>query len=195
LGVVDLRRGARTEAITRADAITALKPDFAPAYLLKSQAVLGSVASISPGPDAKKEWQIRYRNAADALEKYLQLETDPRATEVWKEQLETLKFHAGASGNDVITGREATTKARLISKPEPIYTEEARNQQISGTVVLRCVFAADGTVKHILIVEALPSGLTERAIEAAKKIRFIPATRDGKPASMWMQLEYNFNLY
>jgi TonB family protein len=195
LGVVDLRRGARTEAITRADAITALKPDFAPAYLLKSQAVLSSVASISPGPDAKKEWQIRYSNAADALEKYLQLETDPRATEVWKEQLETLKFHAGASGNDVITGRETTTKARLISKPEPIYTQEARNQQISGTIVLRCVFASDGTVKHILILQALPGGLTAQAIEAAKKIRFIPATRDGKPVSMWMQLEYNFNLY
>jgi len=37
--------------------------------------------------------------------------------------------------------------------------------------------------------------LLERAIDAAKKIRFIPAVKDGKYVSMWMQLEYNFNLY
>ncbi len=62
-------------------------------------------------------------------------------------------------------------------------------------MVLRCVFAADGTVKHILVVQSLPKGLTEQAVAAARQIQFVPATRDGKPVSMWMQLEYNFNLY
>ena len=95
----------------------------------------------------------------------------------------------------VITGKEATTKARLISKPEPIYTRKARSKQITGTVVLKCIFAADGRVTNIRIIEGLPYGLTEQAIEAARKIRFIPATKDGKNVSMWMQLEYNFNLY
>jgi len=37
--------------------------------------------------------------------------------------------------------------------------------------------------------------LTERAIAAAKQIRFVPAQKDGHAVSMWMQLEYNFNLY
>jgi hypothetical protein len=26
-------------------------------------------------------------------------------------------------------------------------------------------------------------------------IKFVPATKDGHQVSMWMQLEYNFNLY
>ena len=95
----------------------------------------------------------------------------------------------------VITGKEATTKARLISKPEPTYTGKARSKQITGVVVLKCVFAADGRVTNIRIIEGLPYGLTEQAIEAARRIRFIPATKDGKNVSMWMQLEYNFNLY
>ena len=64
-----------------------------------------------------------------------------------------------------------------------------------GTIVLRGVFASDATVKYILVIQALPAGLTERAVEAAKKIKFVPATLDGKPVSMLMQLEYNFNLY
>jgi len=195
LAIVDLRRGARLEAISKADTVIALKADFAAAYLLKSQAFLSSGSSMYPFSVPKEERQLRYRNAADALEKYLQFETDPFVTAVWKEQWETLRVHAGASGEPIITGREVTTKARLISKPEPAYTTKARNEQIVGTVVLRCVFASDATVKYILIVQSLPGGLTERAVEAAKKIKFIPATRDGKPVSMWMQLEYNFNLY
>lgn len=95
----------------------------------------------------------------------------------------------------IFTGREVDTKARLTGKPEPPYTEEARKQWISGTVVLRAVFSAKGKVVNIRVVSGLPHGLTERAIEAAKKIKFIPATKDGKPVSMWMQLEYNFDPY
>ena len=95
----------------------------------------------------------------------------------------------------IITGKEADTKARLISKPGPTYTDKAKSEQIAGTVVLKCVFAADGTVTNIRVIQGLPNGLTEKAIEAARKIKFIPATRNGKNVSMWMQLEYNFNLY
>jgi hypothetical protein len=44
-------------------------------------------------------------------------------------------------------------------------------------------------------MQSLPYGLTEAAIAAARQIKFEPATLDGKPVSMFMQLEYNFNLY
>jgi TonB family protein len=95
----------------------------------------------------------------------------------------------------IFTGREVDTKARLTSKPEPRYTEEARKESIEGIVVLKAVFSANGRVENIRIVSGLPHGLTERAIDAARKIKFIPATKDGKPVSMWMQLEYNFDPY
>lgn len=95
----------------------------------------------------------------------------------------------------VYVGREVDTKARLISKPEPNYTETARKHEVTGTVVLKVVFSAQGTVTNIRTVAGLPYGLTERAIAAARKIKFVPATKDGRYVSMWMQLEYNFNLY
>ncbi|HEX7771073.1 MAG TPA: TonB family protein, partial [Pyrinomonadaceae bacterium] len=102
----------------------------------------------------------------------------------------------GGGGYDrIFTGRDVTTKARLISKPEPQYTEDARKNQITGTVVLKCVFSSNGTVTNIRTVNGLPHGLTERAIAAARQIKFVPATKDGHQVSMWMQLEYNFNLY
>lgn len=108
---------------------------------------------------------------------------------------ESVQSGSYTAGERFYTGREVDTKARLISKPEPTYTNKARSKQITGTIVLKCVFAADGTVTNIYVFAGLPYGLTEKAIEAARKIKFIPATKDGRNVSMWMQLEYNFNLY
>lgn len=90
---------------------------------------------------------------------------------------------------------EVTTRARVLSKPEPQYTEEARKSQITGTVTLSVVFSRTGEVTNIRAVQPLCCGLTEKAISAARQIRFIPATRAGQAVSTRMQLEYNFNLY
>jgi TonB family protein len=60
---------------------------------------------------------------------------------------------------------------------------------------LKAVFRSSGKVTDIRVVQGMPNGLTERAIAAARKIKFVPATKEGKFVSMWMQLEYNFNLY
>jgi len=122
---------------------------------------------------------------------YLTLTKQKNAIEV-SESVQAGMFDAPET---LYIGKQVDTKARLTKKPEPTYTEKARGKEITGTVILKCVFAADGTVKNIRVVQGLPYGLTERAIEAARKIKFIPATKDGKNVSMWMQLEYNFNLY
>ncbi|MGH9883198.1 MAG: energy transducer TonB, partial [Pyrinomonadaceae bacterium] len=102
------------------------------------------------------------------------------------------------SGNDlnrVFSLREVEQRARVLSKPEPQYTEEARRNQITGTVTLRVVFSRFGEVTNIRAIQSLPLGLTERAIAAARQIRFVPAMLNGQPVSVYMQLEYNFNLY
>jgi TonB family protein len=199
MGVISLRQGARDEALKYADAIIAVNPNMAAAYLIRSQAYVrfNGDALVSEAGAPKDERLRRYRLAAEALEQYLKLEADKEEAQVWKDQLESLKFYvADKSGAPrVYSGREVTTKARLLSKPEPVYTEKARQEQVTGTVVLKCVFAGDGSVKHILVVESLPHGLTEASIAAARRIKFEPATLDGKPVSMFMQLEYNFNLY
>jgi TonB family protein len=91
--------------------------------------------------------------------------------------------------------RQVTERARVLAKPEPQYTEEARRNAITGSVVLRVVFSRTGAVTNIHAIQALPFGLTERAIAAARLIRFRPATKDGRPVNVHMQLEYNFNLY
>lgn len=106
----------------------------------------------------------------------------------------------GASGNarsvkDSYSATEVDQRARLLSKPEPQFTEEARRNQITGTVLLRAVFTSSGEVVQIRALQALPFGLTEKAIAAARAIKFVPAMKNGRPVSVYMNLEYNFNLY
>ena len=91
--------------------------------------------------------------------------------------------------------REVTRKAQILSRPEPQYTEEARKKNVSGTVLLRAIFSASGQVTNIVAVQRLPDGLTEKAIAAARQIRFVPAQKDGRAVSQHIRLEYNFNLY
>jgi TonB family protein len=114
-------------------------------------------------------------------------------------------YHEGGGGpggggggydpNKIYSGKDVSSKARVLSKPEPQYTEEARKNQVTGTVVLRAVFTSGGQVSNIRAVAGLPYGLTDRAIGAARNIKFVPATKDGHAVSMYIQLEYNFNLY
>ncbi len=102
---------------------------------------------------------------------------------------------SGAGLHGFYRASQVERKARLLSKPEPQYTEEARKNAVSGTVVLRAVFASSGEVVQIRALRTLPFGLTERAIAAARQIQFVPAVKGGHPVSVAMQLEYNFNLY
>jgi periplasmic protein TonB len=102
---------------------------------------------------------------------------------------------AGEGRDGIFRGSEVDQRARLLSKPEPQYTEDARKNQISGTVMLRAVFSSSGEVVQIRALNTLPFGLTDRALAAARQIRFVPAMKNGRPVSVYMQLEYNFNLY
>lgn len=100
-----------------------------------------------------------------------------------------------ANGEKTFTGKEVETKAFLVKRVEPKYTKDARKNKVEGTVVIRCIFSSTGKVTDIRVISRLPDGLTEKAVAAARLIRFKPATKNGKPVSMYMQLEYNFTLH
>ncbi len=88
-----------------------------------------------------------------------------------------------------------TEKIKFISKPKASYTDQARTNQIQGTVRLRVTFSASGQIGSISPVSGLPYGLTEQAIAAARQIRFEPAKRNGVPIPTTAVVEYNFNIY
>lgn len=91
--------------------------------------------------------------------------------------------------------RGETVGVKVLSQPRAAYTDAARQAGIQGKVVLRVTFQADGSIGAISAVSGLPNGLTERAIAAARSIRFEPAKRNGVPYSVTRTIEYSFTIY
>lgn len=84
---------------------------------------------------------------------------------------------------------------QILAKPRANYTDAARTNQTQGTVTLRVTFLANGQIGNVGIVNYLPDGLTEQAIEAAKQIKFEPAMQNGKTIAVTKQVQYSFTLY
>jgi TonB family protein len=75
----------------------------------------------------------------------------------------------------------ATTQVEIISKPSPVYTQEARQLKLEGEVLLEVLFGANGQLHVNRVVRGLGHGLDEAAVTAASQMRFKPAQRMGTP--------------
>ncbi len=84
--------------------------------------------------------------------------------------------------------------AEIISKPVPVYTQEARSLRIQGEVLLEVVLQASGNLHVVRVVRGLGHGLDDNAVKAAEQIRFKPATKDGQPADSTVVLHIIFQL-
>src|SRR6266404_4603574 len=73
-----------------------------------------------------------------------------------------------------------TTSVEITYKPNPVYTDEARNLKLEGEVLLEVDFAANGQLHVNRVVRGLGHGLDETAVAAANKMRFKPAMRNGQ---------------
>jgi hypothetical protein len=69
--------------------------------------------------------------------------------------------HSRQSTGDNSMSASAIRPPRILFKPEPAYTEEARKNVVTGSVVLTAVFSDTGEVTDIQVVKALTDGLTE----------------------------------
>ena len=88
---------------------------------------------------------------------------------------------------------EVDVKLKIKKKVKAERTEGARRNCVNGKVLLKVVFMSSGKVGDIEVVNGLPEGLSESAIEAARKIKFEPAKKDGQKVSVSMKVEYDFD--
>ena len=89
-------------------------------------------------------------------------------------------------------GTEVTRKVKITSHPEPDMPKDKRASEVAGLVVLDVVACKDGKITNIEVVQGQPYGTTEAAIEAARKVKFRPAEKDGEVVSQRMRFEYRF---
>lgn len=94
--------------------------------------------------------------------------------------------------DEVLSAKDVSSRARIIYKPEPRFTERARRNMTNGTVRLRLLLTADGKVADVRIIKGLADGLAENSIRAACGIQFMPALKDDRPVSQSVMVEYGF---
>jgi TonB family protein len=202
LGTVALRTNDFEGALREADLALSADAGYSPALLLKTQALVGAALNYRPGddPPPAESRASRLRAAEESLEKAISLNPESSHAAEWREQLEAVRVYVGEydpakTDRTVYKSSEVRQRAVIHARPEPGFTEMARQNGTQGVVRLRLVLSADGTVKHILVVRGLPHGLTEKAVSAARKIRFTPAMQDGRPVSVVVTVEYNFHIH
>ena len=101
----------------------------------------------------------------------------------------------GGYGGGIFRVGGGVSAPRLIYKPEPEYSPEARQAKYQGAVILTLVVGADGTPRDLRVARSLGMGLDEKALEAVKQWRFEPARKNGKPVPVAVDVEVNFRLF
>jgi tetratricopeptide (TPR) repeat protein len=79
---------------------------------------------------------------------------------------------------------DVTQMAFMKEQLQVPYTAEAAQNKVEGKIVLKLVVCSNGRVSDITSDEVLPFGLTERAIEAIRKVHFQPALLGTQPVSV-----------
>ncbi len=92
-------------------------------------------------------------------------------------------------------GRSDISPFVIYAKPQPKYTDAARENDTQGVVRLKVTLLSSGEIGHVDVISPLPDGLTEEAVAAARQIKFTPKVVNGEPVSVIVTIEYGFNIY
>jgi|SRR5579863_138383 len=88
-----------------------------------------------------------------------------------------------------------TTPPHAIYSPGPDYPEKARKAKVQGVVAIKLTVSPDGTTKDIQLVKRLRSDLDANAVDAVRTWKFEPATKDGNPVAVSINIDVAFRLY
>ncbi len=92
-------------------------------------------------------------------------------------------------------GEKGLTPPKATHTVPPDYSEKARKARVQGVVGLRVVVTSEGKIGDVTIVKKLNPELDEKAVEAVHKWKFEPATKDGQPVAVQINVDMQFALY
>jgi TonB family protein len=111
-------------------------------------------------------------------------------------QINSSQTNQTASDSNQKESSQFDNPLKIIDKPKASYPAQDKGTICAqGKVVLRVTFLDSGEIGRISVISGMGNGLTEQAVEAAKKIKFEPATKNGKPVSVTKPVEYSFTIY
>lgn len=75
------------------------------------------------------------------------------------------------------------TRPKLIDMVEPQFTREARDANVKGLFLAKCVITTQGTLQNCRILKGLPL-MNEAVLSALARWRYTPVIYQGKPVAV-----------
>jgi len=107
---------------------------------------------------------------------------------------DTIQATAADFLGEVVSVTRVSQMPRIEVGNKPEYTDEMKKNLVQGKVKARILVDLDGYAKRIIILTDLGFGTKEASIEAIRKMKFTPATVDGKAVAVWIPLTFRFEL-
>ena len=89
---------------------------------------------------------------------------------------------------------EGVSVPTIVSRIDPTYSQQAREERLQGTVALEAVVLEDGSARVVSLIRGLGLGLDENAVQALERWTFEPSMKDGKAVKIALTIEVNFRL-
>jgi TonB family protein len=90
---------------------------------------------------------------------------------------------------------DGVTPPQVLNSIDPSSNEFAQQFGIAGMELLRTVVDSTGVPRQIVIARPIGFGLDEKAVEAVKNSHFRPATANGQPVPVVVDLVVTFRIY
>src|SRR5207245_2811232 len=85
---------------------------------------------------------------------------------------------------------EVDRKVKILAKPEPRFSKEEVRRHKNTAIILRAIFCGSGKVTDVRVSQGVSDRLNEEAIDAARRIKFTPAEKNGEKVSQLLIIEY-----
>jgi protein TonB len=89
------------------------------------------------------------------------------------------------TGNDVtvLPFTDGMTRPKLLEMVEPQYTREARDANVKGLFLAKCVISTQGSLQKCRVVKGLPM-MDQAVLSALARWRYTPVIYQGKPVAV-----------
>ena len=101
----------------------------------------------------------------------------------------------GGYGGSVYQVSGGVAAPKVIYAVDPEFSDEARRAKFQGICVVALIVDAQGNPQRVHAVGHLGMGLDEKAVAAVKQYKFKPATLQGRPVPVEVNVEVDFRIY
>jgi len=119
---------------------------------------------------------------------------NPSSSEVAKQDQSEAQTQGHYPTERVYRVGYGVTSPRVIHRVDPV-VERARRAEEQGIVRLWLIVTKEGEPKDIKVAKSLSRELDQKAIDAVSQWKFSPATKDGKPVAVAINVEVTLKLF